>query len=154
MRFVILGRVYQFRALPFGVSSAPLIFMRVMQVAANYAHRHGVRVHMYLDDWLLRSLDRATLLRDTQFLLDLNLNFPKSSLVPQQDFVFLGIQFQTVPFLCRPTEDRFCRLLLIIRSFLHRPVQPARLWMKLIGSLTSMATQVPLGALHRRPVQL
>ena len=88
MRFVILGRVYQFRALPFGVSSALLIFTWVMGVIANYAHHHGVRVHMYLDDWLLRSLDRATLLRDTQFLLDLcldlglNVNLPKSSLVP------------------------------------------------------------------------
>jgi len=160
LRFVILGRVYQFRALPFGIASAPLIFTRVMGALANYAHRHGVRVHMYLDDWLIRSLSRDSLLRDTQFLLDLclhlglNVNFPKSRLTPQQDFVFLGIQFQTVPFLCRPTEDRFCRLLLIIRSFLRRPALPARLWMKLIGSLTSMATQVPLGALHRRPVQL
>ena len=69
MRFVILVRMYQFRALPFGVPSAPLIFTRVMGVIANYAHRYGVRVHLYLDDWLLRSLVRVTLLSDPHFRL-------------------------------------------------------------------------------------
>ena len=160
LRFMILGRVYQFRALPFGVASAPLIFTRVMGVVANYAHRHGVRVHMYLDDWLLRSLSRTTLLRDTQFLMDLcvdlglRVNVSKSSLIPQQDFVFLGIRFMTVPFLCYPSEDRFQRLQVLLRGFLRRPALSAKMWMRVIGSLTSMTSQVPLGALHRRPVQL
>ena len=43
-------KVFQCKALPFGLSTAPLVFMWVMNVIAPYAHIHGVQVHMYLDD--------------------------------------------------------------------------------------------------------
>ena len=56
---VILDWVYQFRALPFEVLSALVIFTRVMGVTAIYALRLGVQVHMYLDDCLSRSLGRV-----------------------------------------------------------------------------------------------
>ena len=54
--FVIGDKVFQFRALPFGLSTTPLVLTRVMNVIAAHAHIHGIRVHMYLEDWLLRAL--------------------------------------------------------------------------------------------------
>ena len=60
------------------------------------------RLHIYLDDWLLRSVDELCLARDTQFILGLGaflgllVNFPKSNLIPMREFVFLGIFFQTI----------------------------------------------------------
>ena len=159
LRFVVMGKVYQFCALPFGIAPAPLVFTRVMGVVAAYAHRQGILVHMYLDDWLIRSVIREKLLTDTEFMeelcikLGLIVNLPKSSLIPLQDFVFLGIQFETIPFLCRPSEDRFQRLLLLIRSTVRKLSVSARIWMRIIGTLTSMDTQVELGRLHRRPLQ-
>ena len=96
LRLMINGVVYQFRALPFGLATAPLVFTRVMGVVASYAHRRGVRMHMYLDDWLLRAMSQSALREHSALVLmmcfDLGLlvNYPKSNLVPAQDFVSWG----------------------------------------------------------------
>ena len=56
--FMIGDKFYQFRALSFRLSTAPLVFTRVMNIIATHAHIEGIRVHMYLGDWLLRALIR------------------------------------------------------------------------------------------------
>ena len=112
LRFVVNGTAYQFKALPFGLSTAPLVFTRVMNEVAAYVHRKGVRLQIYLENWLLRSLDRVGLERDTQFILGLCValgflvNFPKLNLSPVREFVFLEIFFQTVPFTCCPSTGQ------------------------------------------------
>ena len=55
LRFVVNGKVYQFHAFPFRLAMAPLIFTGGMSEVVAYAHRKGVRLHMYLDDWLVRA---------------------------------------------------------------------------------------------------
>ena len=53
LRFVVNGKAYQFKALPFGLATAPLKFTQVLSEVADYVHRQGVRLHMYLYDRLL-----------------------------------------------------------------------------------------------------
>ena len=107
--FVVNDKVYQFVALPFGLALAPFVFTKIMGAVAAFVHIQGVQVHMYLDDWLLQGscrLERHTgWLRDLCLLLGLIVNIPKSSFFPLRDFVFLGIRFQTVPFICCPSKD-------------------------------------------------
>ena len=59
LRFAIVTndglRVFQFRALPFGVTSAPRIFTKVILPLGHHAYLHSVCLLQYLDDWLLRS---------------------------------------------------------------------------------------------------
>ena len=159
LRFAFSNQVYQFKALPFGLATAPLVFTRVAQALSAYCHRRAIRIHVYLDDWLLRAHCRRELIRHTQFVLDLCyrlgliVNLPKSSLLPEQIFVFLGIHFDLISFICRPSEDRWNRLQEILAQFLAQEFMSARQWQVLIGSLVSMDSQVPLGRLHRRPFQ-
>ena len=42
---MIEDKVFQFRALPVGLSTAPLVFTRVMNVIAAYTHIHRIRVY-------------------------------------------------------------------------------------------------------------
>ncbi|KAL6730161.1 hypothetical protein Aduo_001155 [Ancylostoma duodenale] len=42
----------QFEALPFGLSSAPYVYTRIMRVVATELRRRGIRLIVYLDDWL------------------------------------------------------------------------------------------------------
>ena len=113
------------------ISTAPLIFTQIMNVVAAYGHVKGIRVHMYLDDWLIRALVRAELLKHTLWLQDLCLslglivNLPKSRLVPLKDFIFLGIHFQTVSFTCSPLEGRWRRQVRLIRQFIKDPAPSA-----------------------------
>ncbi len=58
LRLVVNGRVYQFKALPFGLSTSPLVFTKVAPMAA-FLRSQGILFHQYLDDFLIRSQDKA-----------------------------------------------------------------------------------------------
>ena len=53
--FPVRETVYQFRALPFGLTTAPKEFTSVTATLASIVHRKGINLHLYLDDWLLRA---------------------------------------------------------------------------------------------------
>ena len=49
------SQMYQFWALPFGIATAPLEFTRVVKEVKLMLQNRGIRIHQYLDDWLLRA---------------------------------------------------------------------------------------------------
>ena len=52
--FMSEGTVYQFKALCFGLSTAPQVFTSVFAAVSAWAHSHGIRLLRYLDDcWSL-----------------------------------------------------------------------------------------------------
>ena len=51
LRFHIKGQTFQFTALPFGLSTAPLEFPKVVKEVKLMAQSRGIRIHQYLDDW-------------------------------------------------------------------------------------------------------
>ncbi len=63
LRFALCGRVFQFRVLPFGLSSAPMVFTRLMKCVAAFIRRQGPSLLQYLDDWLVYHLSREVVLR-------------------------------------------------------------------------------------------
>ena len=68
-RFCVGDAVYQFRALFFGLFSAPRVFTRVMARVSSIMHRHGFRLLCYLDDWLVLGSTFQELVRAKDFLL-------------------------------------------------------------------------------------
>ena len=71
LRFVTNGQVYQFKTLCFCLSTAPQVFTCVMAPVSAILHSMGIRMHRYLDDWLVQSSSRESLLQDLQVVLDL-----------------------------------------------------------------------------------
>ena len=71
MRFFLNKRAYQFTALPFGLATAPLEFTKIVKEVKLMAQNRGIRIHQYLDDWLLRAPSREIGLLHTQVLLSL-----------------------------------------------------------------------------------
>ena len=55
MRFHLQGRSYQFKALSFGLSTASMEFTVVAKEVKLMALQKGIRIHQYLDDWLVRA---------------------------------------------------------------------------------------------------
>ena len=112
MRFHLQGRCYQFKALHFGLSTAPMELTVVAKEVKLMALQRGIRIHQYLDDWLVRALSPNTCLQHTQTLVvlcqDLGwlLNREKSELVPKQVFNFIGYQFDLKEGKVRPTLER------------------------------------------------
>ena len=63
MHFHVQGRSYQFKALPFGLSTAPMEFTVVAKEVKLMALQSGIRIHQYLDDWLVRARSHQTCLQ-------------------------------------------------------------------------------------------
>ena len=71
MRFHIQGQSYQFKALPFGLSTAPMEFTVVAKEVKLMALQKGIRIHQYLDDWLVRAIFHQICLQHTLTLVAL-----------------------------------------------------------------------------------
>ena len=159
LRFHIKGQTFQFTALPFGLSTAPLEFTKVVKEVKLMAQSRGIRIHQYLDDWLLRAPCQEICLRHTQTLLDLCrslgwvVNMDKSELVPQQTFDFVGYHFDLSQGLVKPTQDRWRSLSQKLNLLLGLECCTVRQFMSLIGLLTATEKQVVSGRLHMRPIQ-
>ena len=131
LRFVVAGKTYQFRVLCFGLTTAPQVFTRIMAPVSAILHRLGVRMLRYLDDWLILGSTEIACIQSRDRLLavfkelGIQVNFKKSSLVPTQSLVYLGMEIQSLPFIARPTPARANNLVRLIEEFLSTPSPPA-----------------------------
>ena len=159
LRFHVEGWTYQFKALPFGLSTASLEFTVVAKEVKLMAIHKGIRIHQYLDDWLVRATSHQACLQHTQILVEICqklgwlVNADKSELDPKQIFDFVGYQFDLKTGWVRPTPDRWQSLQDKILEILSLLACPVWQFMSLIGLLTATEKQVHLGRLHMRPIQ-
>ena len=159
LRFHIQGRTYQFKALPFGLSTAPMEFTVIAKEVKIMATQKGMRIHQYLDDWLVRARSHQVCLQHTRVLVQMCqqlgwvVNLEKSELEPKQIFNFVGYQFDLRVGRAGPHRTggkSFKRK--YKHCFLLLPACPVRQFMSLIGLLTATEKQVHLGRLHMRPI--
>ena len=91
------GKVYQFKVLCFGLSTAPQIFTMVMDPVSAILHRMEVRLRRYLADWLLQASSREQVLLALRTVLQLcrrlgiGVNWEKSQVILTQQMVYLGV---------------------------------------------------------------
>ena len=97
LRFIIQGRAYQFKALPFGLSTAPLEFTVIPREVKLMAIHKDLRSHQYLDDWLVRARSHQACLQHTQELVN---NVSATRLTGELREIRAGAQ----------TRLQFCRL--------------------------------------------
>ena len=160
LRFVAKGNVYQFSALCFGLSTAPQVFTRVMAPVSAVLHSWGIRMRRYLDDWLVQSSSRDSLLHDLQVVLDLCrelgivVNLAKSHLVPSQVVQYLGGVIDSRSFRASPSSECVASLRSTADAFQSCAAPPASTWLSLLGMLSSLSHLVPGGRLRVRSLQL
>ena len=160
LRFVLDGKPFQFRVLCFGLTTTPQVFTRIMAPVSAILHRHGVRMLRYLDDWLILASSEIACLQSRDRLLavctelGIQVNLTKSSLIPSQSIVYLGMEILSLPFIARPTPTRAGNLIRLIEEFLSTSSPPAFLWRRLLGHLSSLILLVPGGMIRMRLLQL
>ena len=159
LRFAWAKSVYQFRALPFGLSPAPWLFTKVVRELCSVVRAEGIRLRAYLDDWLLLASSEELCLQHLHRVLSLChelgfvLNEEKSELTPSQVFTYLGMSFNTVIWTVSPSSLRVTRLQERLASLLAVPAASARSLAGLLGTMESLSLLLPLGRLHKRPFQ-
>ena len=88
MGFHFQGRSYQFKALPFGLSTAPMEFTVVAKEVKLMALQGGIRIHQYLDNWLVSLVPRNL----SPTYTELGSSLPRSRLASEQGKVRAGFK--------------------------------------------------------------
>ena len=159
LRFMSEGTVYQFKALCFGLSTAPQVFTRVFAAVSAWAHARGIRLLRYLDDWLVLSSSEKKAKESIRELLSLCrtlgivINEKKSDLVPSQSAKYLGMTIDTGASKVFPSLARVEKFLTVAERFCTMQSPPAQLWQVILGHLASLERLVPHGRLRMRSLQ-
>ena len=103
LRFTLQGRVFEYTALPMGISSAPWLFTKILKVPLAYLRRNfGLTIIGYLDDTLLvdsqpdeltqKLVIAADLLQELGFMISTT----KSVVQPCTQIEFLGFIIDSI----------------------------------------------------------
>ena len=160
LRFAMEGKVYQYKVLPFGLSTSPRIFTKVLAPVVAAIRLLGIHIHPYLDDILVRASSPETLLINLQMAMDMFLkagyiiNLEKSHLRPTQDLIFIGGHFRMdlgMIFLPKPRREA---LIALAKLFKVGQYKSAKLWLGLVGRMVSTFAVVKNARLFIRPIQI
>ena len=100
LRFLWEGTVCQFKAVCFGLSTAPQVFIKVFAAVSAWAHSHGIHLLQYLDDWLVLASSEVEAKKNVQDVLSVCRSLgivinEKSDLIPSQTVNYLGMTIDT-----------------------------------------------------------
>jgi hypothetical protein len=160
LRFHYQGKHWQFRALPFGLASAPRAFCRVLAPVVGWCHLKGIRLLAYLDDWLLLGEIPEELAMMTEqvcrMLVSLGwlISEEKSQKDPTPIFTFLGAVFAPRANVITPSQARINNLSRLASRLSKAHWLSARDMLEVLGHLASLIGIVPLARLHMRGLQM
>jgi len=160
LRFKVGNQAYAFRCLPFGLSTAPRVFTRVVKSVAAYLRRQGITIYVYLDDWLITAPTFSLAVTHTHRViqtaeyLGFLINRDKSHLTPTQRPTYLGTVLDLVAGRVTPTLERVDRLRTSVQSLIHPLHESAFAWLQVLGLMASLVDIVPWCRLRMRPLQI
>ena len=137
-------KFYVFTVLPFGLSSAPSLFTKLLRPLVSTWHGQGVKISVFLDDGACIDYTYECAVQSSkmvQGLLNntgLVINEEKSEWEPTQKMTWLGIELDTVKNTYRVTEERVSSLILSISKLLNNPFTSARCLSRIAGNVVSM----------------
>ena len=157
LRFRYKGKVYQFKTLPFGLSTAPKTFTRCTRPILLYCRKLGITLFLYLDDALVLgdTYDQAKtngrivakLLLDLGFVLSLE----KCNFEPTQVFTHLGVTWNTKTMMLSLPQEKVQAIQKQARHVLRNPT--CRAVQRLLGLTNFASIALPLARLQSRPLQ-
>ena len=154
--WIFNGKVqyFKFTVLPFGLTSAPFIFTKIMRVLVKLWRQNNICISCYLDDGLGMAESYAKAKADSTFVRSSLMgagfvcNEKKSQWEPTQTINWLGIQYDSrQASFCIP-ESRVKSLFAVVNRLLFAlPYSSARKIARLCGTIIS--TQFVLGNIVR-----
>ena len=143
----------------FRLATSSREFNKLLRPIVALLRQQGVKLHVYIDEWLIRAdtLEQAKLHTQTTIsvlqFLGWIINYEKSDLTPCQDFQFIGMQFNTRQFTVAPLPKIRLKFQTVHQHWMTNRNITARDLHRLLGMLMFMASLVQRGRLRLRPVQ-
>ncbi|XP_053378396.1 uncharacterized protein LOC128548064 [Mercenaria mercenaria] len=153
------GVYYRWMVLPFGHCCSPFYFAKILRPIISYLRSQGLKVVVYVDDFILLAPERLIEEHKTILILTLQglgfiINYEKSSLEPSLVKVYLGHVVDNTgdnPVI-RVTKERIRKLRRLIRRTLNAGVVQARTLARIAGQCISMCKCVFPGKLLLRNI--
>ena len=122
LRFYWKGILYEYVCLPFGLSSAPRVFTKLLRPVVAYLRSLGIRLFIYLDDLLIINSSISGLLRlvvDLLELLGFIINYKKSVVTPQRLMEYLGMLIDSIHLEFSLLHEKVSGIVKLCKKALH-----------------------------------
>ena len=131
-----------------GLATSPRELTKLLRPVVALFRQRGVKLHVYLDDWLIHAdtpqqalLHAQTTIGVLQFLGWI-INFEKSDLTPSQDFQFIGCSSTLDNSQWRPCRRCVSKVQSVYQHWMTNPNIKAHDLHRLLGILVFMASLV------------
>ena len=156
LRFRFNNKYYEFVCLPFGLSTSPYIFTKILKPVMRSLRERGFLSVIYLDDILCIGNSYEKCLENTTETITIlqNLGFvnntKKSKLIPSLTRKYLGLMINIKNSTLRLTEEKIIILINSLKSFLLLKSCKIVRFAQLLGRLVAACQAVEYGWLYTK----
>ena len=157
--FSLGDRIFAFQVLPFGLSTAPWAFSRVLKPIKKALRLMNILISSFLDDFLILARSFQEAVEHTSQTIDLlqrlgfEINWEKSSLFPTRRLEYLGVIIDLEAMTFSLPQEKILKILQFCKATEASSLKRKELE-RLIGFLSFAADFLPLGRLWLKPIQL
>ena len=162
-RFAIMidGKIeiFFFKVLPFGLTTAPWAFSRVLKPIKKQLRLLNITISAYLDDFLILARSKQEAIDHTRIVIEVlqsygfNINWEKSSPEPLRVLDYLGVTLDLVNQTFSLPKEKVDRILAYCAMGRKAQFLSRRDLEKLVGYLNFAAQYLKLGRLFLKPIQ-
>ena len=159
LRFVWKGQFYQYVCLAFGLCSAPRVFTKVMKPVVAWLRAQGIRLVIYLDDFLIMAESIPLLLNHLSVVVNILrrlgflINEKKSVFTPSQVIEFLGIVIDSNSLSFSLPLAKVRKVTQLCNIALRAGKLPLRQLAAVMGNFSWAIPTVPFAQAHFRNLQ-
>ena len=159
LRFSWRNQLFQFAALPFGLTSAPRVFTKVLKPVIASMRQRGIRCLIYIDDPIIVASSKMECNEQATFAVQLltdlgfNVNMEKSNLVPKTRVEFLGFVLDSIRMELFLPEKKKENILQRIRNLLMSRQILVRQVSSMVGLMQSAKWAVMPAVIYYRFLQ-
>uniref|UniRef100_A0A914YLH6 Reverse transcriptase domain-containing protein n=1 Tax=Panagrolaimus superbus TaxID=310955 RepID=A0A914YLH6_9BILA len=159
LAFEFEGRYYAFRALPFGLATAPFVYTKIVKQVLLFLRRKGILTVVYLDDWLIMGPTKEECKRSVSIVVEvieslgLIVNEEKSHFEPVQTLEFLGLLVDTGTLEFKVPEKKQEKIKKMAMQLIKRQTPKAIEIAQLCGLLASIDLACNWARLRSRNLQ-
>ena len=160
LKFIWQDNVYQFRALPNGLTSGPRLFTKLLKPPLSFLRKMGITVVAYIDDTLVISNTRKhsylAVEKTTKILSELGfiIHPSKSVFTPTQEITFLGFILDSKMMQVRLPQSKKEEIKKICRTLLSRNQHTIQIVATALGKIVATFPAVQYGKLHYRELEI
>jgi hypothetical protein len=153
------GKRYAWQGLPFGLTSSPRVFTKVLKPVVAYLRKLGVKLFIYMDDILMWHKRVRELLEQLKIVIQLLqevgliVNEEKSALQPSQTMDFVGFKIDLKGFRLCLTDGKVQDIMSRLKELRAQPQISGRELSSILGKLSAASQAVMVGPLYFRRLQ-